>query len=451
MPISAGVEKFYTFYQYLSVLSLCISLLGINLISIYLLARTPFIRVKRSFTILAICFSCFLFTELALQVVPNKSSVLLWLAFNCLMIFLCGRVFYLFTVSILEKSHSIVHPVLIAETALFLTVFLTEYMGSPLVKPRFFLEIGFGYLVPGPLFFILLSSSSFWVILGLRSLMTASVWGTKRKARGYFALSIAIILCSFLMHHLLPGNRYLPLFPLALPIAVVFISLSLVKHKLLGALPIPLEQVMEQLDMLILVFGEAGNLVSRNCTRFHSIDLTGIDTEADFSRYLADLLGEETENKTLQRLLEHRNLSKGKLKIAENDGFRYMEYRIVPVMYLRHHVGKLICLMDITEDELGILELEAVEGQLRGAYEELRMYSKTTLYRDAELDRDRLLQRVTRELETALTRIAEDVDKAIKKGAQRDSIEVCIGRAEGSLEQIRTTVRTLKHPDKELS
>ena len=100
MLISSGIEKFYTYAQFFTVLFISLSLLAAAVLGVFILTRPAEKGKKTVFTMLFLSFLLYLVSELALSVTPTHQAMTVRLYLNTAALGLLCRVFFFFSLKL---------------------------------------------------------------------------------------------------------------------------------------------------------------------------------------------------------------------------------------------------------------------------------------------------------------------------------------------------------------
>lgn len=445
--ISAGIEKFYTYAQFFSVLGLSAGLIVIVVLIVYLGVRAPSQRKVHPIGALAASFATLLLGELMLSVAPTGAAVLAGTALECAGIMLSGPFFYLFArqVSLQEEKRKAAYAALLVQAAALGLLGLWHPAGAV-----FFQEFGFDRVRPGALYYLLISLSGSWGATGIAICATEALRrrGRKRRALALVALGAALLLVAFVLHQAVPGNRIFLIFPGAVLPGLALFGAALLPYDLLDLPLIPLQRIIARTEALIVVLGEDGAVLSMTRSRYRNLDIQGVtDAPALFAR-LAARIPEPDQRERFRADATSPAGGEGRLAFRTEAGTLYAEYSIDPVLYLRRKVGWVWTIRDTTKEELGIRKLAKKEEALRRGYAKLRRYERTTLRREAEEWKENLLRGIDGELRTELGYVAEEVARLLERPDSRPSLEPCLAAARESLARIRNATALLKSEDR---
>ncbi|MFH2113010.1 MAG: histidine kinase N-terminal 7TM domain-containing protein [Spirochaetota bacterium] len=439
MVISSGIEKFYTFIQFFSVLFLSIGLLVSVLTTMYLLVRPPWVRKQVYFALAAIAFTFWLFTELMLAVAPGASAVRSGVGLNCISIFILCRVFFLLVRANFDAADGSRLPMAIMATEA--VAFVVIAFLSPSDR-GFFSTLDFDAVVPGPFFFILTSLSIGWTVIGAWMLAWASIRekGERKMALRLALFSILLLVVAFILHHALSGNAYFPILPTVVPLAAILFSLSLIRYNLFGLLHYPVDALMGHIDLLILVAGDSGEILARNRDVYGSLDIRGLVTlEGLMAKVLSEVV-DQNEGRQFQEAALGTETASGKLGLGSGSLIEYFNYHASPILYVRGRVGRILVFLDSTVEELSIRELHEKEAELRARYDELRIYSKTTAYHEAEIARESLVREANGEVRQVFTSVRRSLKDLGEVPDSNRRIDEALQAARYGLERIRNAV-----------
>jgi len=438
MVISAGIEKFYTYAQFFTVLFLSLSLLTAAVLGVFILTRLAEKEKKRIFALLFFSFLLYLISELSLSVTPTHQAMTVRLYLNAAALgFLC-RMFFLLS---LKLTSGTVFPssagiILLVESALTGTVIAAASPFAPLFSRAILDQVQ-----PAPLYFAFLSITLCWVFAG-----TVLLFSKRKRGFSCLAASAAVLAGAFILHHLLPGNQLFLILPAAVPVSVLLAGKALYSRNVLGILLHPMEDLLREAEMTILVINEAGRIISYNRNRIGFFSFQGCLTIASFVHTALPYITSADEKEQLSlltRQLSFGSADRGTLSMATNGEELHLEYQAHPVRYLRGRVGWLVSIFDVTEETRAVRTLAEQEMELEGSYRELSTYAKSELYLKAERRREALIRKTSVQLEKDLLLLTEKLDEG-------DSLEDAINEARESLRRVRRAVHILKKGELEV-
>lgn len=396
---------------------------------------------------LAASFTALLMGELVLAVAPTGSALRAGIVIDCLALFLLGPLFYRFVKSVASPGRfdGPIYLLAAIEAAVLVILEILRPWGAV-----FFRELNLDAARPGSLFYLLVSLSDSWIVAGIAYIAGTAIHQKKRKRRAFFLfiLGTGLLLVAFLLHHTLPANRVFLIFPGATLPATVLFAMALVRFDLLDLPLIPLDMIMAQTDMLIVVFDVDGELISMNRKRYRGFDIQQVLKAEDLFDRLSLCITDDEQRDRFQAEFSPPRGGNGTLAVCTDEGSRYLEYHVAPVCYLHGNVGWIFSLRDITEEELGIKNLAEKDKALQQAYEKLKQYEQTTLLREAEESQERLLRSLDQNLRDDLAAVARDVERLVEDPTSEATLGNCLETARTSLAQIRKAVAMLTHEDR---
>ena len=451
MGITAGIEKFYTFSQFFTVLFLTISaLIGVGT-TVFFLVRAAGYRRKGFFIILSFLFIFFILTETALSVSPAHISVIVETVLNCTALYLLSRVFFLFSSQF--RSGKTVH---VEGTPPFFILLSIEaaaialLVAVPNENMVFFSHIDHSSVVPGPLFFLLVSLSSGWVFSSIPYLLHNFSERSEQSRKSVITASSALVaaLCGFILHHILPGNLLFPLFPPALLLSVTLFSCSLLRFNLLKTMLFPVDKIFTIIEQLILVADENGRIIFNNRGSYGPVSLKNIHSISDLYSFLRCRASDSVEEQKFSDMENNRGAFQERICLSSPQGVTFFEYRQIPVVYMRRRIGYLLTFFDITADELSIRELENKKMELQARYDELTLYSNTTLYHETEKIRMGLMNDINSGLKKSLCSLKAEISDLADDSGFGSEYDRTIENARQGLRQVRRAVAVLKDSGK---
>lgn len=439
-PISAGIEKFYTTEQFLTVLFLTLSLVLTVLLVVFIGSHSGKGPRKRLFLLFMTGFIVFQGAEVGLAMCPAKGALVFWMAADFTGLFFLSRLFFLFCRALpgVEKDRRFVTIFFGIEGVFYCIAALTGFPGIP-----FFQRLSTDLSVPGPLTWLFLSEALGWMASGAFVLLRES------KIRGRSAFLLGTLFCTgtLYLHHFLWLDYGTLILPAGLLVTILFWRWSLLKRNYLGLFLDSFKGATDYVPLFIAVITPDGRFLSTEGNApalfqdktFKSVeDLIGLLKNAGIPESAGEFLGLLEEQRFDQ-------LESGRFPLGRSEPRVFLAWSVRPVRYRRRNLAWILAFRDVTEEEEDIRKAAGQEAELLKFYERLKLYRKTGMYRDNELEREKLMKTVRATLE-ALTGDLESLITSNDTYQQQNNelLSRLISAARGALAEIRASVYRLK-------
>ncbi|MBN1648504.1 MAG: hypothetical protein JW874_10780 [Spirochaetales bacterium] len=436
VPISSGIEKFYTFDQFLAILFLTMSLLLGVILAVFVGTHSRKGRQRRLFLLFMAGFILFQFSEAAMAVCPPQGRLLLWLILYFLCLFLESRVLFLFCRFLTGKESSDAFFVIIwiIEAVVYCAVALTRF---PLIY-----VVSTDMTVLGPLGWLLLAESLGWMASGAVMLFRAG----RKKGRYAFILGVFLFTVSLFFHHLVFLDYGTLIFPSGLLAACLCWKYSWVNRNYLGLFLDPLRGVVDNVPLLIAVVDTEGKFLSlegnapmvfRGKKMEHINDLMEFFTAAKATPCDTGLCA------SLEGC-RFTALESGRIFLQKVEHPTHLIWSVRAVKYRRKKLAWVLSFRDVTEEEEDVQKAAEQEAAVTKSYERLKLYRKTGVYRDLEKEREALVKTVQEKV-AALT---EEIDSLLSSRSKSVRTNTLLKRliyiARRGLGEIRLSLQQLK-------
>ena len=439
--VSAGIEKFYTPAQFLTVLFLTLSLLLAVLLAVFIGTHSGKERTRSLFLRLLAGLCVFLCAEIALAVVPTPGALAFWITIDFLGMFLFSRTFIMFCLVLNKPGKNARFPAVIAcvEAFLYCLAACTDLSGVP-----FFHILSPDLTVPGPFSILFLSETLGWMAAG-------AVLVPKTRGRGFLLTGAFLFIGSLFLHHLLRLDNGAVILPAGLLGMIICWRGSFITFNFLGLFLDSFEGAMDHVPMFIAVTDDDG--------RFLSVEGNAPEVfcgrSFEYSEDLAELIGNGCRPGSCaglpEKLRECRfaEMEAGRIRLDRFEPAVHLAWSVRPVRYRRKNVAWILTFRDVTVEEEDIRRLSQQEKEVALSFEKLKIYRKTGLYLEIEGEREKLMNAMYNTLETLTGEISSRMSASGSTVPDRSLLREMTGAARRGLKELRMSVNRLKKLQRE--
>lgn len=447
VPVSAGIEKFYTSVQFYTILLLTLSLVLTILLMVFIAIHSGKGKQKTLFLLWMISFALFQCAEAGLAVCPGNSTPGILPAVDLAGLFLFSRTFLLFSSALSTIESKTKFPLLLIGVEIFF------YGFAALMGFSYFSILSPDIAILGSLGRLFVAEALGWIAAGavLPLIDKQRPEGRDKNGGIFFSLGALSCIAALLLHHSLRFEYTALILPVGLTIAAFCWWRSCVGYNYLSLFLDSLEGVMAYIPMLVAVMDHDGRILSVEGNGPMILRDSVFKDLDDLIKKLDSCMPSGSDETLLLNLRERRfnELSSGRFTLRGPYGVVWLAWSVRPVRYRGTNVAWILTLQDVTKEELEIHEAARRQEEMALSYNRLRMYRKTELYREIEIEREKLLEDVYRSLDELTEDMASGIYQEDWTSSGPDLLNELIEEARLGLKEIRLSVHRLKKLQKE--